>query len=112
MEKGLLDCDADSELHNEQFLVAERVTAARPGCANGMGHLIEQIIARDTIERPISPATRMPQQPKHKRAKLSQLNVHLTPFRRRINSCDKTIKILPVWPHCRAHLKLDDGDYE
>ena len=42
MEEGELpDGDADGELHGDQLLVAERVAAARSGCAIRMGDVIE-----------------------------------------------------------------------
>ena len=63
MEEELPDGDAEGELHGDQLLVTERVAAARPGGAIRMGEVIEQIIARDHLERPISPPARMPMQP-------------------------------------------------
>ena len=55
-EEKLPDYDADGELHGDQLLEAELVAAARPGRAIRMGYVIEQIIARDNLERPISPS--------------------------------------------------------
>ena len=45
--------DADGELQGDQLLVAELVAAARPSGAIRMGDVIERIIARDNLERPI-----------------------------------------------------------
>ena len=89
MDEELPDCDADGELHGDQLLVAERVAPARPGGAIRMGDVIEQIIARDNLERPILPSARMPKPPTPQRAGPSGLNAHLPLFRRRIDSSDK-----------------------
>ena len=51
--------DADGELHGDQLLVAERVAPARPGGATRMDTVIERIIARDNLDRPVSPSARM-----------------------------------------------------
>ena len=112
MEGKLYDDDADCELHVGQLLVAEQVAAARPGGAMRMNKKIERIITRDNLERPISPPTRMPDQPTSQRAGPSGLNAHLPPFRRRIDSSDEDELVRPVWPFSRAHLKLEDGDYK
>ena len=53
------DGDADGELHYNQLLMAERVTAARPNDTIRMGEMIERFIACDNLERPVSPAARM-----------------------------------------------------
>ena len=53
----------------------------------------------------------MPEQPTPQRAGQSGLNAHLPPFRRRIDSSDEN-EVRPVWPPRRAHLKLDNDDYE
>ena len=63
MEEELPDGDADGELYGDQLLVAERVAAARPGGAIRLGDVIERIIARDNLERPISPSARMLEPP-------------------------------------------------
>ena len=112
MEKKRPDGDADGELHGDQLIVAERVAAARPGGAIRMGYVIERIIARDNLKRPISPPARMPEQPTPQRTGPSWLNAHLPPFRRRINSFDKDEPNRPVWPFFRPHLKLENSDYE
>ena len=52
-EEELPEGDADSELHGNQLLVAERVAAARPGGAIRMGDVIKRIIARDNLARPV-----------------------------------------------------------
>ena len=57
------DGDSDGELHDNQLLVAERQAAARPGGAIRMGDVIEQIIACDHLERPVSPPAWMPPPP-------------------------------------------------
>ena len=112
INEELPDGDADGELHGDQLLVAERVAAARPGGAIRMGDVIERIIARDNLERPISPPARMPEPPTPQRAGPSELNAHFPPFRRRIDSSDEDEPVRPVWPPRRSHLELEDGDYE
>ena len=112
LEEELPDGDAEGELHRDQLLLTERVAAARPGGAIRMGDVIERIIARDKLERPISPAARMPEQPTPQRAGPSGLNAHLPPFRRRIDSSDEDEPVRPVLPLRRPHLAFEDGDYE
>ena len=112
MENKLPDGDADGELHGDQLLVAQRVAAARPDGAIRMGDVLEQIIARDNLERPISPPARMPEPPTPQLAGPSGLNAHLPPFRRRIDLFDEDEPVRPVWPHRRPDLELEDGDYE
>ena len=112
MEEKLPDGDADGDLHGDQLLVAERVAAARSGGAIRMGEVIERIIARDNLERPISPPGQMPETPTPQRAGPSGLNAHLPPFRRRIDSSDEDEPVRPVWPPRRQHLELEDDDYE
>ena len=85
MEEKLPDSDADGELHSDQLLMAERVAASRPGCASRMGEVIERIIARDNLERPVSPPARMPALPTQQLSGPSRLNAHLPPFRRRVD---------------------------
>ena len=77
-----------------------------------MGDVLERIIARDNLERPISPPARMPEPPTPQRAEPSGINAHLPPFRRRINSSDEDEPVRPVWPPRRPHLELEDNDYE
>ena len=48
MEEELPDGNADGELHGDQLLVAERVAAARPGCAIRIGDVIERILRATT----------------------------------------------------------------
>ena len=112
MEVELPDGDADGELNGDQLLVAERVAAARPGGAIRIGDVIEQIIARDNLERPISPPSRMLAPPTPQRAKPSGLNAHLPPFCRRVDSSYEEEPERPVWPYCRPHMEFDHGDYE
>ena len=112
IKEELPDGDADGELHYDQLIMAERVAAARPGGAIRMGEVIERIIARDNLERPNSPPTRMPVPPPPKRAGPSAPNAHLPPFRRRVDSSDKEAPARPVLPPRRHHLEFDDGDYE
>ena len=92
--------------------MAERVAAARPGGAIRMGDVIERIIARDNLDRPVSPLSRMLAPPTQQRAGPSELNAHLPPFRRRVDSFDEDEPERPVWPTRRPHLEFDDGDYE
>ena len=112
MEEQLPDGDADGKLHGDQLLFAERVAAARPGGAIRMGDVIERIIARDNLERPVSPPARMPAPPTPERAGPSELNAHLPPFHRRVDSFDEDEPERPVWPPRCPHLDFDDGDYE
>ena len=112
MEEELPNGDADGELHGDQLLVAERVDAVRPGRAIRIGYVIERIIARDNIERPVSPPARMPAPLLPQRAGPSGLNAHLPPFRRRVDSSDEDEPERSVWPPRRPQLKFDDGDYE
>ena len=79
-EEELPDGDLDGELYADQVLVAERVAAARPGGSIRMGEVIERIIARDNLTRPVLPPARMPQPPTPQRAKSSGLNAYLPPF--------------------------------
>ena len=62
-KEELPDGDSDCELHDDQLLVAERVAASRSGGAIRIGDVIEWIIARDNLARPISPPARMPATP-------------------------------------------------
>ena len=112
MEEEVPIGDADGELHGDQLLVAERVVASRPCGAIRMGDVIERIIARHNIKRPISPPARMPDPPTPQRAKPSGLNAHLPPFHRRIDSSNKDERVQQVWTFRRPHLELKDGDYE
>ena len=77
-----------------------------------MGNVIQRIIARENIERPISLPVWMLAPPTPLRAGPSGLNAHLLPFRRRVNSSDKEEPERPVWPHRRPQMQFDDGDYE
>ena len=47
--------------------MAERKAAARYGGVIRIGKVIEQIIARDNLERPVSPHARMPASPTQQR---------------------------------------------
>ena len=77
-----------------------------------MGDVIERIIARDHLERPVSPPARMPAPPTPQRAGPSGLNAHLPPFRRRVDSSDEEELERPVWPPRRPRLELEEADYE
>ena len=69
MEEELPDGNADGELHGDQLQVAERVAATRPnGGAIRMGNVIERIIARDNLDRPVSPPARMLEPPTQQRS--------------------------------------------
>ena len=112
MEEELPDGNSDGELHGDQLLVAERVAAARPGGAIPRGDVIERIIARENLARPIPLPARMPPPPTRQRAGPSGLNAHLPPFRRRVDSSDEEEPERPVWqPRC-PRLEFDVGDYE
>ena len=54
-EEELSDGDADGELNGDQLRMAERVAATRHYGAIRMGDVIKRIIARDNLERPVSP---------------------------------------------------------
>ena len=77
-----------------------------------MGDVIERIIARDNLARPVSPPARMPAPPTPQRAGPSTLNAYLSPFRRRVDSSDEQEPERPVWPPRRPRLEFDVGDYE
>ena len=77
-----------------------------------MGDVIERIIARDNLARPVSPPARMPAPPTPQRAGPSGMNSHLPPFRRRVDSSDEEEPERPVWPQRRPRLEFDLGDYE
>ena len=111
-EEELPDHDAEGELHGDQLLVAERKAAARQGGAILMGEVIEKIIARDNLDRPVSPPDRMPEQPTLQRTGLSGLNTHLPPFRRRIDSYDEDEPVRSLWPPRHPHLVFVDRKYE
>ena len=92
--------------------MAERVAAARPGGAIGMGEVIDQIIAPDNFKRTASLPARMLAPPTPERAWPSGLNAHLPPFRSREDSSNNDEPERPVWPPRRSHLEFDDSDYE
>ena len=106
------DGNSDGELHGNQLLVAKWEAAVPPGNAIRMGDVIEQIIARKHLKRPVSPPAWMPPPPTPKRAGPSELNAHLLPFRRRVNSLDEEEPERPVWPPRRPRLELEEADYE
>ena len=112
MEEELPDGDTDGELHGDQFLVAERVAAARPRGAIRMGDVIERVIARDNLEQPVRLPARMPTPSMPQRAGPSGMNAHLPPFRRRVDSFGEDEPERPVWPPRRPHLVFEDGNYE
>ena len=55
MKQELPDGNAKGELHGDQLLMAKQVDAARHGYVIRMVDLIERIIARDKLERILSP---------------------------------------------------------
>ena len=77
-----------------------------------MGNVIERIIARDKLERPVSPPARMPQLPSPQRAKPSCLIGHMPAICRRVDSSDEEKQHRPVLPPRRAHLKFEEEDYK
>ena len=89
IEEELPDGHAEGELNGDQLLMAELVAAARSGGAIRMGDEIERIIARDTLERPVSPPAQMPAPLTPKRSGPSGLNAHLPPFCPHVNSSDE-----------------------
>ena len=113
MEDELPVGDSDGELlHGDQLLVAERVAVARPYSAIRMGNVIERIIDRENLERPVSPPARMPAPPTPQRAGPSGLNAHLPPFCLRVDSSDEDEPERIVWLFRRPHLEFDYDDYE
>ena len=50
--------------------------------------------------------------PTQQRAGPSGLNVHLPPFRRRVDSSDEDEPERPVWLPRRPQLEFDNGEYE
>ena len=112
IEKELPDGDADSELHGDQLVVAERVAATRPSGAIRMGDVIERIIALDNLEPLVCPPARMLEPPTPQRAGPSRLNAHLPPFSRRVDSSDEEEPVRLAWPPHRPHMEFDDGNYE
>lgn len=52
-------CDIDGKLDGEKFRVVESLAAARPGGAFEINTVIEGIIARDILERSISPLVKI-----------------------------------------------------
>ena len=104
--------DSDGGLHGNQLLVAEQAAAARPGGAIRMSDVIERIIARDHLERPVSPPARMPAPPTPQRAGPSGLNAHMPPFRRRVDYSNEEEPERPVWPPRRPRLELEEADFE
>ena len=63
--------DGDGELNGDQLLMAKRVAAARHGGAIRIGDVFEQIIARDNLERLVSPPAQMPAPPRAESTKRS-----------------------------------------
>ena len=112
IKKELPDGDSDVKLHGDQLLMAEQVVSVRPGGAIRISDVIERIIARDNLERPVSPPARMPAPLTQQRAGPSGLNAHLPPFRRRVDLSDKDEPERPLWTPRRPHLEFDVGDYE
>ena len=112
MEEELPDADSEGELYGDQLLVAERLAAARQGYALGMGDVIERIIARDNLTRPVSPPARTAAPCTPQRAGPCGLNAHLPPFRRRVDSFDEEEPERPVLPPRRLRLEFDVGDYK
>ena len=111
-EKKLPDIDADGKLHVDQLLIPEQVASPRLGGAFQMGDVIERIIARDNLERPVSPSARMLAPPTRQRAVPTGLNAHLPIFRRCVDLSDDNEPERPVSPPSRPQLEYDDGGYK
>ena len=77
-----------------------------------MNDVIERIIARNNLKRPVTPTARMLAPPTQQRAGPSLLNGLLPPFRRLVHSFDEAEPERPVWSPCRPYLEFDDVDYE
>ena len=101
-----------NEFSNDQRLMAKLMADARPGRAIRMGEFIGKIIARENLERSVSPTARMLSAPNQQRSGRSGLNSHLPPHRHRIDSFDEKEPERSVWPPRRPHLDFDDKDYE
>ena len=100
------------ERFNDKLLVAKRMADARPGGAILMGEIIERIIARENLDRPVSPPYSMQAPPTPQRAEPRGLNDHLPLFRRHVDYSDEEEPARPVWPPRRPHLEFDEEDYE
>ena len=75
-----------------------------------MNEVIKQIIARDILERPVSPHARMLAPPTPQPATQSKENAHWPPFHSGVDSSDENEPERPVWPARSPQLKFDDGD--
>ena len=89
MEKELPNGDVYNELHGDQLLMTERMAVARTNDVIWISEVIEQLIARDNLVRSASLTIRMPAPPTQKRAGLSELIAHLSPFCSCVNSLDE-----------------------
>ena len=87
------------------------MAAARLGGAIRMNEVIERIIARDNLVKPVSPPARMPAPLTPQRAGPSGMNAHLPLFRRNVDSFDEDEPERQVSPPRRLHLEFDVGDY-
>ena len=84
-EEELPGGDAKGEFHGDQLLETEQVAAAQTGGAIRMGFIIEQIIARDNLDRPVLLPIRMPAPPTLQCAGPSELNAHMLLFWGRVD---------------------------
>ena len=112
LDEDVIDGYFTKELNCDQLMTAEQAADARPGGAIRMGYVIERIIARQNLERPVSPSARKPAPLTSHRAGPSGLNTNLPPFRRRVASSDKDEPKRLVWPPHRLHLEFDDEIFE
>ena len=104
IEEELPNVDADGALYGDQLLIAETLSVARLVCAIRMCDVIERIIARNNLERPVSPPARMPAPVTPQRAGPSGLNAHLPQFCQCVDSSDEDEPERPVWPFRQPHL--------
>lgn len=70
-------------------MMTEGVAAARPGGAIRMGHVIERLIVRENLNRPVSPPALMPPPPTPHCARQITLYANLPACRRRVDLSNK-----------------------
>ena len=67
--------DDEADVHGDDLILAQQAAIARPVPSVRINNVIERICARDHLERPTSPALRLPPPPSPQRAgKLLLLN--------------------------------------
>lgn len=104
--------EPEGEILNILLLVVKRTVNARPGEAIRMVEIIERMIARENLDRPISRPFSIQAPPTPQRVGPCGLDDHLPPFRRRVDFFDDEEPVRPVLPPGRPHLEFDEEDYE